>query len=141
MPEKNPKVKLGLKNLALLPSYFDYIFMRVRQKARHRPELSSKFLLTLGPNRPEKTDPTYNSVIGVKYTCVFRLVLRCFFAARKKNLTGVSIGLTDQWKNLYLTCNPTDRSNRPVSISGLKFPNPCSPSCATDGDLKILSVL
>ena len=29
MPEKNPKVKLGLKNLALLPSCFDYIFVHL----------------------------------------------------------------------------------------------------------------
>ena len=50
MPGKNSKVKLGLKNLAMLPSYFDYIFVHLRQKARFRPELSLKFLSTLGPN-------------------------------------------------------------------------------------------
>ena len=65
MPEKNPKVELGLKNLAILPSYFDYFFVHLRQKVRLRPELSSKFLSTLGPNlartRPEKPGPTYNS--------------------------------------------------------------------------------
>ena len=47
---KNSKVKLGLKNLAILPSYFDYIFVHLKQKARLRPELSPKFLSTLGPN-------------------------------------------------------------------------------------------
>ena len=41
MPEKERK--LGLKNLAMLPSYFD-IFVHLRQKARLRPELSPKFL-------------------------------------------------------------------------------------------------
>ena len=46
---KNPKVKLGLKNLAILPSYFDYIFEHLRQKAGLRPELSPKFLSTFGP--------------------------------------------------------------------------------------------
>ena len=45
MPEK-PKVKLDLKNLAMLPSYFDYIFVHRRQKAHLRP----KNLSTLGPN-------------------------------------------------------------------------------------------
>ena len=50
MPEKNPKVKLDLKNLAMLPSYFDYICVHLRQKERLRPELSPKFLSTLGPN-------------------------------------------------------------------------------------------
>ena len=44
MPEKNPKLKLDLKNFAMLPSYFDYIFEHLRQKVRLRPELSLKFL-------------------------------------------------------------------------------------------------
>ena len=48
MPEKKTKVKLGLKNLAMLPSYFDYIFVHQKQKVRLRPELSPKFLSTLG---------------------------------------------------------------------------------------------
>ena len=34
----------------MLPSCFDYIFVHSRQKARLRPELSPKFLSTLGPN-------------------------------------------------------------------------------------------
>ena len=46
-----------MKNLAMLPSYFHYIFLHRRQKARLRPELSPKFLSTLGPN----PGPTYNS--------------------------------------------------------------------------------
>ena len=49
----------------MLPNYFDYIFAHLRQKVRLRPELSPKFLSTLGPNpartRPEKPGPTYNS--------------------------------------------------------------------------------
>ena len=60
------EVKLGLKNLAMLPAYFDYIFVHLRQKVGLRPELSPKFLSTLGSNpartwtRPEKPDPIYN---------------------------------------------------------------------------------
>ena len=38
MPEKKTKVKLDLKNLPMLPSYFDYIFVHLRQKARLKPE-------------------------------------------------------------------------------------------------------
>ena len=53
MPKPGQKVNLGLKNLAMLPSYFDYIFVHIRQKARLRPELSPKLVSTLGP--------TYNS--------------------------------------------------------------------------------
>ena len=34
----------------MLLSYFDYIFVHLRQKARLRPELSPTFLSTLGPN-------------------------------------------------------------------------------------------
>ena len=44
MPEKKTKVKLGLKNLALLPCYFDYIFVQLRQEVGLRPELSPKYL-------------------------------------------------------------------------------------------------
>ena len=33
----------------MLPSYFDYIFVHLTQKARLRPELSPKFLSTLYP--------------------------------------------------------------------------------------------
>ena len=51
---KNPKVKLGQKDLAMLPSYFDYIFVHLRQKALPRPDLSPKFLSRLGPN-PDRT--------------------------------------------------------------------------------------
>ena len=55
--QKNPKVKLGLKNLAILPSYFDYFFVHLWQKVRLRPELSPKFLSTLGPNPTRKARP------------------------------------------------------------------------------------
>ena len=54
---KKTKVKLYLKNLAMFPSYFDYIFVHLRQKARLRPELSPKFLSTLGPNPTRKARP------------------------------------------------------------------------------------
>ena len=57
MPEKKTKVKLGMKNLSMLPSYFDYIFVHPRQKARLKPELSPKFLSTLGPSTTQKAQP------------------------------------------------------------------------------------
>ena len=34
----------------MLPSYFDYILVHLRQKVRLRPELGPKFLSALGPN-------------------------------------------------------------------------------------------
>ena len=49
----------------MLPSYFDHIFVHLKQKLRLRPELSPKLLSTSGPNpaqtRPERPGPTYNS--------------------------------------------------------------------------------
>ena len=68
---KNPKVKLDLRNLTMLPSYFYYIFVHLKQKARFRPKISPKFLSTLSPNpartRPEKPGPTSNSAIQSKF--------------------------------------------------------------------------
>ena len=34
----------------MLASYFDYIFVHLRQKVRLSPQLGPKFLSTLGPN-------------------------------------------------------------------------------------------
>ena len=41
----------------MLPSYFDYTFVQLKQKVRLRPELSPKFLPTLGPNPTRKARP------------------------------------------------------------------------------------
>ena len=34
----------------MLPGYYDYIFVHLRQKARLTPEFNLKFLSTLSPN-------------------------------------------------------------------------------------------
>ena len=57
MPEENTKVMLGLKNLAMVPSYFNYNFVHRKQKARLRPDLSPKFLTISGPNPTRKARP------------------------------------------------------------------------------------
>ena len=68
MPEK--KRKLGLKNLAMLPSYFDYIFVHLRQKSTSQARNKHEILSTLGTNParnrtlPEKPGPTYNSFVN-----------------------------------------------------------------------------
>ena len=41
----------------MLPSYFNYIFVYLRQKVRLRSDLSPKFLSTLGPNPTRKARP------------------------------------------------------------------------------------
>ena len=45
----------------MLSSYFDYIFVHLRQKARLRPDLSPKFCQLEARTRPEKPGSTYNS--------------------------------------------------------------------------------
>ena len=51
---KNPKVKLGLKNLAMLQGYFDYIFVHLRQKVRLRPEIFVNFRPEPNPKSPAR---------------------------------------------------------------------------------------
>ena len=62
-----------------MPSYFDYFFVHLRQNVRLRPELSPKFLSTLGPNpariRPAKPGPIYNSAVQAKDHIVGALYL------------------------------------------------------------------
>ena len=67
MPKKKTKVNLGMKNLAMFSSYFNFIFVHLRQKARLRPELSTKFInfrpepglnSALNRTQPEKPGPT-----------------------------------------------------------------------------------
>ena len=41
----------------MLPSYFNYILVHLRKKGRLSPELSPKFLSTLGPNPTLKALP------------------------------------------------------------------------------------
>ena len=67
MPEKKTKVKLGLKNLAMLPNYFDYIFVHLRKKITSQARINSKVFVNFrpepcpNPNPTRKVRPTYNS--------------------------------------------------------------------------------
>ena len=69
----------------MLPSCFDYIFVHSRQKARFRPELSPKFLSTLGPNPTRKARPDlqlwYNhfSLVSEKITWSIKIVTGQFW--------------------------------------------------------------
>ena len=61
----------------MLPSYFDYIFVHLKQKVRLRPELSPNFLSILDPNPTRKAGPTYNSdsnTIKIKFCDVAQSV-------------------------------------------------------------------
>ena len=44
---KKTKVKSGLKNLAMLPSYFDYIFVRLTQKSTSQAQIKPDILCQL----------------------------------------------------------------------------------------------
>ena len=61
MPEKKTKVKLVLKNLAILPSYFDYIIVHLRKKHVSGPNEARNFCRIQARTRPEKPCQTYNS--------------------------------------------------------------------------------
>ena len=50
----------------MLPSYFDYIFVHLRQQVRLRPELGSKFLSTSGPNPTRKAFPDLQLWLAVR---------------------------------------------------------------------------
>ena len=95
MPEKNSKVKLGLKNLAILPSNCDYFLVHLKQKVRLRPELSPTFSLTLAPNpaqtqtRPEKPCPTYNS----GWACIVLKTVWYCLSASDKGRNNVTFGI------------------------------------------------
>ena len=54
------RVKLGLKNLAMLPRYFDYIFVHLKQKVRLQPVFSPKFWSTLDSNPARTQTQTKN---------------------------------------------------------------------------------
>ena len=54
-----------MKNLAMLTSYVHYIFVHLIQKVRLRPEFSSKFLSTLGPNPTRKARPDLQLCCGL----------------------------------------------------------------------------
>ena len=55
---RKPKVKLGLKNLAMLSDYFGYIFMHLRQKVRLRPKINPKFFFNFRPKPGPNPNPT-----------------------------------------------------------------------------------
>ena len=63
----------------MLPSYFDCIFVHLRQKACLRPELSRKSLSSLGlnpaRNPPKKPGLTYNSGIVNNISIISRITL------------------------------------------------------------------
>ena len=55
MPEKARKLRLGLKNLAILQGYFNYIFVHLRQKVRFRPEISPNIFVNFRPEPDPKS--------------------------------------------------------------------------------------
>ena len=83
MPNKKRKLSLRLKFLRMLPSYFGYIFVHLTQKGSLRPELSPKFLSTLGPNPIRKARPDLQLCINVSIKTA-----RIFNTKHKAKITG-----------------------------------------------------
>ena len=65
----------------MLPSYFTYILVHLRQKARLMPGLSTTFLSTLGPNPTRKARP--------RLTTLFLNVKDLVFLNYSKNARNV----------------------------------------------------
>ena len=66
MPEKKTKDRLGQKNLAMLPSYFDHIFVPLKRKvcliqSQIEPEIFVNFGTESSQTRPKSPAPTYIS--------------------------------------------------------------------------------
>ena len=56
----------------MLPSYFDYIFVHLKQKVRLRPKLTPKLLSTLGPDPTLKARPGLQLCRGQHYFLIVR---------------------------------------------------------------------
>ena len=67
MPEKNERYcKLGLKILAMLPSYFDYSFVHLStSQAQIKPEIIVNFRPESGPNPNPKSQAELTSLLRV----------------------------------------------------------------------------
>ena len=87
----------------MLPIYFDYIFVHLRQKVRLRPELSPTFLSTFGLNpartQPEKPAPAYNSAVE----CTLVLAL-CYIKHYKNKQLFVSASIKLHYMQNYTAC-------------------------------------
>ena len=81
----------------MLSSYFDYSFVHLRQKVRLRPELSSKFPSTLGPN------PNSNQKSPVLLRTLLQRALNSFADARDSTEMKIS---TTKTEVLHLSRNP-----------------------------------
>ena len=68
----------------MLPSYFDYIFLHLKQKVRFRPELSPKFLSTLGPNPTRKARPDLQLWLGEQSYADWAKLCKSSFARFEK---------------------------------------------------------
>ena len=66
-----------MKNLAMLPDYFDYIFVHLRQKVRLRPESSPKLLSSLSPN-PARLTILVRKPEQCKYERIYKFLRQGF---------------------------------------------------------------
>ena len=117
----------------MLPSYFDYIFVHLRQKVLLQPALSPKFLSTLGPNpvraRPEP-DPkspvrltTLQETAKESFGIQVKLLLAHMFTTHKEGfkLSFLQLNVKQKAVNTNFYCLWFDRPGEPNSIPSLQW--------------------
>ena len=83
----------------MLPSYFDYIFVQLRQTVPLRPELSPKFLSTLGPNLTRKPRPDLQLSATSRQNIISIIVLHMDLNSQNKacEKTSCLAQVVEQW--------------------------------------------
>ena len=111
---KNPKVKLGLRNWAMLPSYFDCIFVHLRQKARLRSELSPKFFVNFWPEpQPDSKSPARLTTLSPPRQ----------FCVKKYFWKKISCRGNAHWTNYWISIQgpgPPGRTSTPTTAYFMK---------------------
>ena len=89
----------------MLPSYFDYIFVHLKQKVRLKPKLSPKVLSTLGPNPIRHARPDlqlWYCIAQRKKKKIIKIIERKYYC--KTVMFGFRLGaMTRKWTRKLVT--------------------------------------
>ena len=112
----------------MLPSYFNYTFVHLRQKVRLRPESSPKFLSTLGLNPARtRTQGRREPRMGPGTTQILRI--SCFVQSKTCKENGTLFSVSPKLKRLFCS-NSGDLQKKRSSPKLKRF------FCPNSGDLK-----
>ena len=119
---------LRLKDLATLPSYFDYIFVHLKQKARFWSDQSPKFLSTSGPN-PAGTRPEPDPKNRAQLTTLGRKVMR---SSLEREVCGSNLDLVKSDTVLPAARHRCDISSKEAVLPTGAITGRCTPpTCYT----------